>query len=202
MLTNVKQEPFAFRVKNSTDNFYEWSGYIKRSIPQPLYAVRSITQPAVVTEYGEPVCQLAPELLDRAVGTMLIKRLALARFAGLAVLILLARNAVAEPVGVSQRGTPSKQGAAQPAQKDKAATMTGCVDQQEDKYVLVDDHSLVRIADLEADGFPTEGFAKHVGHKVTVRGIRSTNGTTQVFKVHTVETVSETCAPQPQQGKQ
>jgi hypothetical protein len=26
------------------------------------------------------------------------------------------------------------------------------------------------MADLEADGFPTEGFAKHMGHKVTVRG--------------------------------
>ena len=41
------------------------------------------------------------------------------------------------------------------------------------KYVLVDDRmSDYDLADLETDGFPTEEdfFAKHMGHKVTVRG--------------------------------
>jgi len=46
-------------------------------------------------------------------------------------------------------------------QETKTASMTGCVDEQEGRYVLIDDHSLAPIADLEADGFPTEGFAKH-----------------------------------------
>ena len=72
--------------------------------------------------------------------------------------------------------------------------MTGCVDQQEGRYVLVDDHGLKKIADLEADGFPVEGFAKHVGHKVVVRG-SSSGGDKPQFKVRAIETVSEICAP-------
>ncbi|HXS96228.1 MAG TPA: hypothetical protein VN736_16610 [Candidatus Limnocylindrales bacterium] len=74
--------------------------------------------------------------------------------------------------------------------------MTGCVDEQDGKYVLVDDRTLNPIASLEADGFPTEGFAKHMGHKVTVRGTSSTGGAKPVFKVRTIEPVADTCAPQ------
>jgi len=79
------------------------------------------------------------------------------------------------------------------------SSMTGCVDQQDGRYVLVDDHGLNRIADLEADGFPVEGFAKYVGHKVIVRGTRAAGDAKPIFKVRTVETVSDTCAPQNSQ---
>lgn len=79
--------------------------------------------------------------------------------------------------------------------------LTGCVDQQEGRYVLTDDRTLSPVADLEADGFPTEGFAKHVGHKVTIRGISSSGSARPVFKVRTIETVSETCAPNTQSDK-
>ena len=66
---------------------------------------------------------------------------------------------------------------------------------------LVDDRNLSPAADLEADGFPTEGFAKHVGHKVTVRGTSSSGSTRPVFKVRSIDTLSETCAPTPQSDK-
>jgi len=69
------------------------------------------------------------------------------------------------------------------------------VDQQEGRYVLVDDHSLQAIADLEAEGFPTEGFAKHLGQMVTVRGTTNPGSTRPLFKVRSVETVKDTCAP-------
>ena len=90
-----------------------------------------------------------------------------------------------------------------PSQQEKGVkTLAGCVDQQEGRYVLVDDRGLNKITELEADGFPTEGFAKHVGHKVVVRGT-STAGDKPLFKVRAVETVSETCAPaNNQQGRQ
>jgi hypothetical protein len=81
------------------------------------------------------------------------------------------------------------------------AELSGCVDQQEGHYVLVDDRNLNPVADLEADGFPTEGFAKHVGHKVTIRGTSNSGSTRPVFKVRSIETVSETCAPTPQSDK-
>ena len=46
------------------------------------------------------------------------------------------------------------------------------------RYVLADDRDLIPVVDLEADGFPTAGFAKHVGPKA--RGI---------------ETLIEACVP-------
>ena len=89
-----------------------------------------------------------------------------------------------------------KQQAPKPQAKSaKSASMTGCIDQQEGLYVLVDEQALKSIADLEADGFPTEGFAKYVGHKVIVRGTSIAGGERPRFKVRMVETVSETCAP-------
>jgi len=79
--------------------------------------------------------------------------------------------------------------------KQKVGSLTGCVDQQEGQYVLIDDRSRKRIADLQADGFPVEGFAKHVGHKVTVRGISITESAQPLFKVRSVETISDVCEP-------
>jgi len=81
-------------------------------------------------------------------------------------------------------------------QKAKTDSLTGCIDQQEGRYVLVNDRNLSAVAVLEADGFPTEGFAKHMGHKVTIRGISSPGGALPIFKVRGIETVSDTCAPQ------
>jgi len=81
------------------------------------------------------------------------------------------------------------------------ASLTGCVDERDGHYILVDDQGLNPMADLEADGFPTEGFAKHMGHKVTVRGTSNSGSTRPRFKVRSVETVSETCAPITQTDK-
>lgn len=74
--------------------------------------------------------------------------------------------------------------------------MTGCLDEQNGTYVLVDDRNLVPVANLEAVGFPTESFAKHVGQRVTVRGTRISGGTIPAFKVSSIEKVSDTCSPQ------
>ena len=85
------------------------------------------------------------------------------------------------------------------AKQEKGSTAwSGCVDEQSGQYVLLDDRSMKPVADLSADGFPTEGFAKYLGHKVTVRG-RSTPGSNRpLIKVRSIETVSEICAPKPQ----
>jgi hypothetical protein len=82
------------------------------------------------------------------------------------------------------------------AAKTETGSMTGCVDEQEGRYVLVDDRSLSPIANLEAEGFPTEGFAKHVGNKVTVRGIVNSNGPRPVVKVRSIEKITDGCKGQ------
>jgi len=97
--------------------------------------------------------------------------------------------------GTVDQGKPN-QDSPKKGQKAKADSLTGCIDQQDGRYVLVDDRNLSAVAVLEADGFPTEGFAKHMGHKVTVRGISSPGGALPIFKVRGIETVSETCVPQ------
>jgi len=72
--------------------------------------------------------------------------------------------------------------------------MMGCVDEQEGRWVLVNDQTMAILANLAADGFPTEGFAKYVGQKVTVRGTVSPDGSRPTFKVRSIEKISETCA--------
>ena len=99
--------------------------------------------------------------------------------------------------GSSAHGAgPANQKQEKPPAKEAPASMTGCVDEQEGSYVLLSDRTMNPIANLEADGFPKEEFAKHVGHKVTVRGTSIPRGALPLFKVRAVETVSETCTSQ------
>ena len=85
--------------------------------------------------------------------------------------------------------------------KGKTDSLTGCVDQQEGRYVLIDNRTMNAVAALEADGFPPESFAKHVGHRVTVHGTSSRDGAVPHFKVRNIETIKDICTPQPEQGK-
>ena len=103
------------------------------------------------------------------------------------------------PGGQSSTEQDSRHSKGQPT---PSASMTGCVDEQDGRYVLVDEKTLSPTADLVAEGFPTEAFAKHVGHKVTVRGASSAGGARPVFRVRSIETISDTCAPKTsvQQG--
>jgi hypothetical protein len=119
--------------------------------------------------------------------------------------------ALATPAAQARVGAPvlqdQKQDQKQDSKKDPGAkpksqsgnSLTGCVDEQQGHYVLVDERSLNPIADLVADGFPTEGFAKHVGHKVTVRGTSNSDGARQILKVRSIEMISEVCAPKEPQ---
>jgi len=115
------------------------------------------------------------------------------------ILSILAFSGVMSPrvlrADQAEQKQDSKEKAPPPA-KNAAASMTGCVDEQEGNYVLLSDRTMSPIANLEADGFPREAFAKHVGHKVTVRGTSNPQGALPLFKVKAIETVSETCTPQ------
>jgi len=99
-------------------------------------------------------------------------------------------------VPVALQAQQPKQEKKAPAKKEQAS-LTGCVDEQNGQYILIHDRTREPIANLEADGFPTEGFAKHLGHKVTVRGTSNPSGTGRpVFKVRDVEALSDACGSQ------
>jgi hypothetical protein len=82
--------------------------------------------------------------------------------------------------------------------KETGGSLTGCVDERDGSYVLTDDRELKPVANLQAEGFPQEGFAKHLGHKVTVRGTSTPGDPIPTFKVRSITTVSESCAPKQQ----
>jgi len=83
--------------------------------------------------------------------------------------------------------------------KTKETALTGCVDEQNGQYLLISERTRDPIADLVADGFPTEGFARHLGHTVTIRGTSNPDGVRPVFKVRSIQPVSDTCEPQNSQ---
>jgi hypothetical protein len=114
--------------------------------------------------------------------------------AAVVLLILFAATPPAVTSAPFQAG--QKENAPKKDAKTSESSLTGCVDEQAGRYILTDDRELNPIANLEADGFPQEGFAKHMGHKVTVRGTSIPGDPRPTFKVRSIATVSETCAPQ------
>jgi hypothetical protein len=119
------------------------------------------------------------------------------RFLPVIALSLLALGDASRGAAQS-KNEPAKQAKKAPKGSTQQASLTGCIDEQDGKYVLIDEKDRDHlIASLEAEGFPAEGFARHLGHKVTVRGTGNSSGTERpVFRVRSVETISESCGPQ------
>ena len=83
--------------------------------------------------------------------------------------------------------------AALAAGQSKQQLLTGCLDEQDGQYVLLDEQML-KIVNLESAGPDQEVFAKHLGHKVLVKGTQppEKKGT---FKVTAIEQIAGNCAP-------
>ena len=140
------------------------------------------------TDVALEVQNIAPVL-----GTMIRWQQIPVMFATLALLALPSPCADA-PAKRSPAGKSEKKSKAQSASQN--STLSGCVDEGESgRYVLTDDVKLSPIVQLQADGFPNEGFAKYMGQKVTVQGRRAEIEGRSVFAVRKIDIVSETCAP-------
>jgi hypothetical protein len=100
----------------------------------------------------------------------------------LGALICLAAQSADQPSQV----TPAHKSAAR-----EARSLTGCIDEQDGQYVLLDDQML-KMADLQSTGSDNDVFAKHVGRMVRVRGTNSSErkGT---FRVTGIERVAGDC---------
>ena len=79
---------------------------------------------------------------------------------------------------------------AKPAKSSPQASMTGCLDQRGESYVLGDEKDMSKKTTLKAKGFSDDNFARYVGHKVLVRGTSSGD----VFEVVKIEDVAESCS--------
>src|SRR5437764_9001479 len=72
--------------------------------------------------------------------------------------------------GASQKKSAPKAKSSRQTQQ----TLTGCIDEQDGSYVLLDDRMLNKLADLEAVGASNDAFfAKHLGHTVAIKGSKS-----------------------------
>jgi len=116
-------------------------------------------------------------------------------------ILLFVVLSISIPGGTAEALAQSKQQNKQPKGASKAtATLTGCLDEQGGQYVLLDDRTMSPVADLDPAGIPAEAlFAKHMGHKVTVRGSSTPGAARPLFKVSEIETISEMCAATPPQ---
>jgi len=80
----------------------------------------------------------------------------------------------------------------------KMDTVTGCVDEKTDVYILRSDDQLRELATLEPVGFDRTNFARFVGHKVAVSGQLVTTTqppTIRVSSLDHVKNISDICAP-------
>jgi hypothetical protein len=76
------------------------------------------------------------------------------------------------------------------------ASLVGCVDEHDGQYVLTNDTNLQPTARLKpAAGSPEDNFARHMGHKVKVRGVLAKEEPLPIMTVESVEAISEACAP-------
>jgi len=95
----------------------------------------------------------------------------------------------------STEGSQKKSAPKSKSNRQAQQSLTGCVDEQDGNYVLLDDRMLNKVADLEAVPASNEAFfAKHLGHKVTVKGSKSSEQETK-FKVVSIEDLASVCAP-------
>jgi len=122
----------------------------------------------------------------------------------LAVMIVIAT--VSPMASVADKPEPSTSRESKTSKKKEAqrnarlTSLTGCIDEEDGQYVLMDERTRRTIAPLQAASFPQEGFAKYLGHKVTVRGTMPQSGDRPLFQVRSVEKISDVCAA-PQEAK-
>lgn len=78
------------------------------------------------------------------------------------------------------------------AEPAKSESLTGCVDQRGETYVLAGS-SMKEEAKLSGKAFSDENFARYVGHTVTVKGNVDRSVTPPVVNVVRIDEVSATC---------
>lgn len=99
------------------------------------------------------------------------------------VLFCLAAQAAGQPGQSASKATKAGPAAER--------TLTGCIDEQDGHYVLLNDQML-KITGLQSSGADEEVFAKYLGSMVQVKGT-SSSGQNSIFKVTDIKHVAGHC---------
>ena len=78
--------------------------------------------------------------------------------------------------------------------KSASTSLTGCLDQQGETYVLRELGTAGAVATLKGKGFSDDNFARYVGHKVTVHGTVDKPEQATVFYVTKVDDAGAGCS--------
>jgi hypothetical protein len=73
-------------------------------------------------------------------------------------------------------------------------SITGCLDQQGETYVLRELTAARAVTTLRGKGFSDDNFARYVGHKVTIHGNMEKQGDSSVFNVTKVDDAGPGCS--------
>jgi hypothetical protein len=137
---------------------------------------------------------LARQVLLPWQGGAQMKMLLMAWMVSAGLLIAAPADEKPGPSDGSQKKADPK---SQKSNRQARESLTGCVDEQDGKYVLLDDRMLNKLANLETSVASAEDFfARFVGHKVVVKGSKA-SGQETVFKVTGIEDVAAVCSPAP-----
>jgi hypothetical protein len=75
-----------------------------------------------------------------------------------------------------------------------STSLTGCLDQQGETYVLRELATAGAVSTLKGKAFSDDNFARYVGHKVTVHGTVQKEGETSVVQVNKVDDAGPGCS--------
>lgn len=108
--------------------------------------------------------------------------------------LLLALAAPGEAANDASKSSKKSKAEKQGSARQELSAVTGCLDERPGpSYLLREEGTLKTVADLQAEAFPIEGFAKYLGQKVTVKGRWSGAGEKLVLQVRTIERIADEC---------
>ncbi len=102
---------------------------------------------------------------------------------------LIATMLAAASILAAAQADAEKKGKAAQAKQE---SVTGCVDQRGEAYVLAG-AGMKQEAKLAGKAFSDDNFARYIGHKVTVHGTVDRSASPVVVHVVRIEDVSNTC---------
>jgi hypothetical protein len=112
----------------------------------------------------------------------------------LSVLLLVSAVLWAVPDESKTSGKRARK-AAEPA-ASRQTSITGCLDQRGEEYVIRSTDDMARVTAVKGKGFSNDNFARYIGQQVRVQGAASKGAASNdsTFEVTKIDKVADTCS--------